>query len=45
MELFTAFIKDLLLKMRPFPAPKSVIIMDNCSIHKSPEMRKLIELR
>ena len=44
-ELFTIFIEDLLRKMRPFPAPMSVIVMDNCAIHKAPEMRTLIEAR
>lgn len=44
-ERFTSFIKDLLLKMAPFPAPKSVIVMDNCAIHKAPEIRDLIEER
>ena len=44
-DLFIAFIKDLLLNMQPFPAPNSVIVMDNCSIHKAPEIRELIESR
>ncbi|KAG8715654.1 hypothetical protein FRC09_016439 [Ceratobasidium sp. 395] len=33
-ELFHQFIKQLLSYMEPFPAPKSVIFMDNCLIHK-----------
>ncbi len=45
MELFTRFIEDLLGKMQPFPASKSVIVMDNCAIHKAPEIRQLIEDR
>ena len=44
-ELFTTFISDLLDKMQPFPAPNSVVVMDNCVIHKAPEIRELIELR
>ena len=44
-ELFLIFIEDLLSKMQPFPAPTSVIVMDNCAIHKSPEIRELIETR
>ena len=44
-ELFISFIEDLLLKMQPFPAPMSVIVMDNCAIHKAPEIRELIEAR
>ena len=43
--LFTEFISGLLDKMNPFPLPWSVIVMDNCAIHKSPEIRKLIESR
>ena len=44
-ELFISFIEDLLLKMQPFPALMSVIVMDNCAIHKAPEIRELIEAR
>lgn len=44
-ELFTSFIEDLLDKMQPFPGPKSVVVMDNCSIHKAPEIRELVESR
>ena len=44
-DLFTIFIKDLLEKMQPYPAPNSVIIMDNCAIHKAPEIRDMIEAR
>ena len=41
-DLFITFIEDLLQKMRPFPEPKSVIVMDNCAIHKDPKIRELI---
>ncbi len=44
-ELFILFIRDLLDKMQPFPAPNSVVVMDNCKIHKAPEIRELIESR
>ncbi len=44
-ELFMRFIEDLLKKMCPFPAPNSVVVMDNCSIHKAPEIRELVESR
>ncbi len=44
-ELFMAFIQDLLEKMNPYPAPNSVIVMDNCSIHKDPQIREMIEAR
>ena len=44
-ELFTTFIKRLLDKMNPFPGLQSVLIMNNCSIHKASEIHKLIESR
>jgi hypothetical protein len=42
-ELFYTFISRLLDIMEPFPAPNSVIIMDNCQIHKHPDILELIE--
>ena len=42
---FAAFVDSLLDSMQPWPARNSVVIMDNCSIHKSDEMRQLIESR
>lgn len=44
-ELFYSFTARLLDQMQPFPAPKSVIVMDNCRIHKHPEILELIESR
>lgn len=44
-RLFTKYIEDLLRYMNPFPGPNSVIVMDNCAIHKAPEIRELIESR
>ena len=44
-ELFMDFIRNLLGKMQPFPNPNSVIVMDNCAIHKAPEIRELIKAR
>ncbi len=44
-ERFTSFIEDVLLKMNPFPERNSVIVMDNCAIHKAPEIREMIEDR
>ena len=41
-ELFLIFIEDLLSKMQPYPAAKSVIVMDNCAIHKDPRIQDLI---
>ncbi|KAK7026959.1 Homeodomain-like protein, partial [Favolaschia claudopus] len=34
-ETFIDFIDGLLDQMNPFPGPNSVIVMDNCRIHKS----------
>ena len=42
MASFTAFIGALLNQMKPFPEPNSVIIMDNCRIHKSPDILDMI---
>ncbi|KAH7923725.1 hypothetical protein BV22DRAFT_1014820 [Leucogyrophana mollusca] len=44
-ETFKQFIERLLDQMQPFPAPNSVIVMDNCRIHKHPEIQELIEAR
>ncbi|KIK75345.1 hypothetical protein PAXRUDRAFT_38014, partial [Paxillus rubicundulus Ve08.2h10] len=45
MEIFSQFIKGLLDEMQPYPAPNSVIIMDNCRIHKHPDIQEMIESR
>lgn len=29
--------------MNPFPGDRSVLIMDNCAIHKAPVIREMIE--
>ena len=44
-ESFTDFIEGLLIQMNDFPAPNSVIVMDNCRIHKGEHIRSLIEAR
>jgi len=44
-ELFQEFIRALLDRMQPFPAPNSVIVMDNARIHKSPEVVEMIHAR
>jgi hypothetical protein len=44
-ELFYQFINRLLDEMQPFPARNSVIVMDNCRIHKNPAILELIESR
>ena len=40
---FYKFIERTLDQMQPFPSSNSVIVMDNCQIHKSPEIMNLIE--
>lgn len=42
---FFEFVSELLDVMNPFPGPNSVLILDNCSIHKGPEVRELVESR
>ena len=42
---FYTFIEHTLDHMQPFPAPNSVIVMDNCCIHKHPDIQNLIESR
>ena len=44
-ETFMDFIRDLLDFMNPYPAANSVLVMDNCAIHKSEELSDLIEER
>ena len=44
-ELFTNFIKGLLMQMNNFPQRKSVIVMENCRIHKGEHIKSLIETR
>ncbi|KAF8227773.1 hypothetical protein L208DRAFT_1025577, partial [Tricholoma matsutake] len=40
--LFHDSIEGLLDCMQPFPAPNSVIVMDNAHIHKNPHIVELI---
>ena len=42
---FNSFIDALLDNMNQFPQSNSVIIMDNASIHKSAELRQMVEER
>lgn len=44
-DSFARFIDGLLYHMNPFPGPNSVIVMDNCRIHKSDLVREIIEAR
>ena len=43
--MFNQFIDLLLDNMNPYPQKNSVIVMDNASIHKSPQLRGMIEER
>ena len=42
---FNSFVEALLDTMNPFPQPNSVLMMDNVSIHKSQELRQMVEER
>ncbi len=42
---FGQFIDGLLSQMNPWPQPNSVIVMDNCRIHKYEEILEMIEAR
>ena len=44
-ETFENFIKGLLDDMQPYPGPNSVIVMDNCRIHKHPRIQEMIRDR
>lgn len=44
-DSFARFIDGLLYHMNPFPGPNSVIVMDNCQIHKSDLVHEIIEGR
>jgi hypothetical protein len=39
---FARFIDGLLDQMSPWPLPNSVIVMDNCRIHKCPDILDMI---
>lgn len=44
-KTFARFNDGLLDQMNPFPGPNSVIIMDNCRIHKSEAILDMIQER
>lgn len=44
-DTFAIFIQNLLDHAEPFPGPNSVIVMDNCRIHKSPFIQEMIRAR
>jgi hypothetical protein len=43
--LFQQFVCGLLDAMNPFPEPNSVLVMDNAAIHRSPNVREMVEAR
>ena len=42
---FTDFINSLLTQMNDFPQPHSIVVMDNCHIHKGEHIRSMIKAR
>ena len=40
---FYKFVECTLDQMQPFPAPNCIIMMDNCCIHKHPDIIDLIK--
>ena len=42
-EEFCNFVSGVLDQMQPWPMPKSVLVMDNASIHKVPGIREMVE--
>ena len=44
-KTFFNFIQGLLMKMQQFLALNSVLVMNNCKIHKHPNIQRIIETR
>jgi hypothetical protein len=44
-DTFSQFIEQLLDNMQPYLAPNSVIVMDNCRIHKHPHIQAMVQER
>ncbi|KAG9023998.1 hypothetical protein FS837_005544, partial [Tulasnella sp. UAMH 9824] len=44
-ETFFDFIANLLDRMEPYPGRNSVLVMDNCAIHKVDGIQQLVEER
>ncbi|KAJ8587036.1 hypothetical protein M405DRAFT_697948, partial [Rhizopogon salebrosus TDB-379] len=42
-ERFVQFLREYLPLTNPYPDPRSVLVLDNCRIHHSDEVRHLIE--
>ncbi|KAI0686018.1 hypothetical protein BC835DRAFT_1202141, partial [Cytidiella melzeri] len=44
-ELFSRYVDNLLVMMNPYPAPNSVLVMDNVSLHHFAGIRAKVEER
>lgn len=44
-ESFSLFIDSTLDYMNPYPGPRSVLLMDNCTIHHAEEVEALVDER
>ncbi|TRM55320.1 hypothetical protein BD626DRAFT_381891, partial [Schizophyllum amplum] len=42
-EEFLDFVLNDIPQMNPWPAPRSVLLLDNCNIHKSEILREAVE--
>ncbi|KAF8833246.1 hypothetical protein BDN67DRAFT_917373, partial [Paxillus ammoniavirescens] len=42
-EFYDFIVNEVLVKMNPYPQPRSILVMDNCSMHKSEALRGAVE--
>ncbi|KZS87565.1 hypothetical protein SISNIDRAFT_419389, partial [Sistotremastrum niveocremeum HHB9708] len=42
-EFFDFIVHDVIPLMNPYPGDRSVLILDNCAIHKSRLLREVVE--
>lgn len=42
---FLEWLRGLLVVMNPYPAPQSVLVLDNCRIHHVPGVREMCDAR
>ncbi|KAF8836974.1 hypothetical protein BDN67DRAFT_867806, partial [Paxillus ammoniavirescens] len=42
-EFYDFIVNEVLMKMNPYPQPRSIPVMDNCSMHKSEVLRGAVE--
>ncbi|KAH7903356.1 hypothetical protein BJ138DRAFT_1020774 [Hygrophoropsis aurantiaca] len=43
IEFYDFVVNDVLPKMNRYPNPRSILVMDNCAIHKSDALRQAVE--